>query len=243
MHNGLSGLKSAIVLGSMIVVAGWAGCSANDQEGACSNVTPCGGDLVGDWAVKSSCLRFAGTVDMTRFGLDCTSGSLWGSLQVLANGKWTATPDGRFMDGTHNKGTQTFTLPDACLNVFGTTTTCEALGVVIQGGGFQTVSCKDPYYTPRSMSYGGKEKELDGGTPPSGLGCTCQANVDYFGGMGFITSDPPVNSTYTTSNNELTVSAGGIDYKYSYCVQGNKLTLSPQKTFVDVAGSIILEKQ
>jgi hypothetical protein len=184
-----------------------------------------------------------GTVDLsTSVGVSCTSGavSVSGGTEVL--GKWTATSQGTFTDETHTKGVLRLTLPDTCLMVGSDKLSCDNLGGLIQNAGFLKVECIDPFYDPSSIEYSGRETEPDGTRPLSGLGCTCKANVDYSGGMGAISSSPPVNALYKVANNDITLSGDGVDYVYPYCVDGDQLTLTPPNTFGEVIGSIILKK-
>jgi hypothetical protein len=95
-------------------------------EADCTNVTPCGGDVVGTWVAAGSCLPISGMADMTGFGLGCTAAPVTGTLEVT--GAWTANADGTFIDQTTTSGDSQIELPPACLNVSGTTTTCDRLG-------------------------------------------------------------------------------------------------------------------
>jgi len=240
MHNGLIAFTRVILLASMIVTAG---CNPTTGGGASFSVTPCGGDVVGVWHVRASCLRFGGTVDLsTLVGVSCTSGavSVSGDAEVL--GTLTATSEGRFTDATHTNGNLSLRLPDSCLMVGSDKVYCDNLGGLIQGAGFLKVMCIDPFYDATSIYYGGRETDPDGNRPWSGLGCTCSASINYSGGLGAVSSSPPVNSTYTVSNNEITLSGDGVEYVYPYCVQGNQLTLSPPNTFGSVVGSVVFDK-
>jgi hypothetical protein len=53
---------------------------------------------------------------------------------------------------------------------------------------------------------------------------------------------PSTGDNYTTSGNVLTISGGPEDVKYSYCVSGNKLTLTPQPAKPTMTGTIVLQK-
>src|SRR5215471_16202508 len=118
-----------------------AGVTGAGGAGSCSSVTPCGGDVVGTWTVTSSCLKVTGNVDVMQFGLGCTSVSVTGSLQVT--GTWTAKSDGTFTDATTTAGTEQITLAASCLQVSGTTTTCDRIGGLLQGVGYASVTCTD----------------------------------------------------------------------------------------------------
>src|SRR3954471_4832029 len=49
---------------------------------SCSDVAPCGGNVVGSWTVASACLSVSGSLDVSGFGLGCATVSVTGSLQV-----------------------------------------------------------------------------------------------------------------------------------------------------------------
>ena len=49
---------------------------------SCPNVTACGGNLVGTWAVTSSCLKVTGNLDLSLVGAGCPSAPVTGDLQV-----------------------------------------------------------------------------------------------------------------------------------------------------------------
>src|SRR4029077_8462017 len=86
MRSGLIGLVSALVVASTMTThgcssstggggaAGSAGSSGGGGAGgSCSNVTSCGGNLVGTWAVTSSCLKVTGSLDLSLVGAGCPS--------------------------------------------------------------------------------------------------------------------------------------------------------------------------
>jgi hypothetical protein len=47
------------------------GGSSSSGGGSCTEVTACGGDVVGTWQVKSQCLTFDGLADIAYLGLTC----------------------------------------------------------------------------------------------------------------------------------------------------------------------------
>src|SRR5450755_1519290 len=73
--------------------------SSGGAGGACTNVTACGGDVVGTWTV-SSCLNVSGQLDLS-ISPDC-SAQVTGSLQV--SGTWSAKADGTYTDNTTTTG-------------------------------------------------------------------------------------------------------------------------------------------
>ena len=182
---------------------------------SCSSVTPCGGDVVGTWTVASSCLKVTGQADMSVVGLGCTSAPVTGSL--LVTGTWIANANGTYSDNTTTSGTEQITLPASCLQLSGTTTTCERIFGVLQGLGYDSVSC----------------------TSAASGGCTCPAIVKQTGGLGVLSSDPLTSGNYKTSGNVVTTDDGR---QYSYCVSGNKMTWTPQGTSPTTTGTITFQK-
>jgi len=179
-----------------------------------ANVAPCGGAVTGTWNVTSACLTVSGSMDMQSiFGLSCPTGQVKGSRTVA--GTWTAKSNGTFVDGTTVTGTEQITLPSDCKVLSQAPVTCQKIGTVMQGY-YDTVTCSDA---------------ADGG-------CTCSATVKQTGSMGFVTSDPQTSGNYTTASNTITITQDSS--KYSYCVSGNKLTVSLQGTPA-LAGTIVLQ--
>ncbi len=187
-------------------------------EAQCTDVTPCGGDVVGTWVAAGSCLPVSGMADMTGFGLGCTAAPVTGTLEVT--GTWTANADGTFMDQTTTSGDSQIELPSACLNVSGTTTTCDRLGGALQALGYSLVTCVDA---------------------ASGGGCACSATAEQTGGLAMLAFGAPTSGTYTTAGNVLTTTASS-NSTYDYCVSGDTLIMTPQgpgRTGT-LAGTIVL---
>jgi hypothetical protein len=153
-------------------------------------------------------------MDMTALGLSCASATVTGSLQVT--GTWTAKSDGTYSDNTTTSGNEHLTLPAACLQISGTTTTCDRMGGFLSSAGYASVSC----------------------TSTSNGGCTCSATVNHTGGMGVVNPDASTSGKYTTSGTVVTLDN---EAKYSFCVAGNKLNMIPQGTS-PITGSVVLQK-
>jgi non-reducing end alpha-L-arabinofuranosidase len=180
-----------------------------------ANVTPCGGTLTGTWTVVSACLAVSGSADMqAMFGLSCPTGQVTGSLTVA--GTWTAKSNGAFVDGTTTTGTEQIKLGAECKTLSAAPVTCEKIGRVMEGPYYETASCTDA---------------ADGG-------CTCTVTVNHTGSMGFVTADPQTSGNFTSADNAITNTQD--DSKYSYCVEGKKLTLSFQGTPAAM-GTIVLQ--
>lgn len=174
-----------------------------DMKASCMNVTACGGDVVGAWTVKDSCLALSGMVNIEGFGLICPNPPITGTLKV--SGTWTAMADGTYVDGTTTTGQGTFELPPECLNISGTVTKCSRVGGVLAAAiGFTSIECVD------NMTTGG---------------CTCTATADQAGGMALISAEKPAMGRYMVESNVIAMS-DPIETKYDYCVAGTTLNLS-----------------
>ena len=186
-------------------VQGTGGSTSNGGVGGggfCTNATPCGGDVLGTWTVTASCLTVSGQVALSSLGLNCQSAPVTGSLQVT--GTWTAKSDGSYSDNTVTTGVEQLALPASCLEISGTTTTCDRIGGVLTGLGFASSSCTNA---------------------ASGGGCTCLGTVDQTGWAGVVTLDALTSGKYTASGNVVTLVS---EAKYSYCASGNTMTWTPQ---------------
>jgi len=217
--------------GTRGVTAGSGGDAAGGTGAAqaiCSNVTPCGGDVVGTWDVTSSCLTVRGDMDLSYLGLDrCESVSVTGSLDVT--GTWTAGADGTYSDNTTTTGTETLELLGSCLRISGTCTTCSRIGAALTSVGYASVTCEED---PNS--------EL---SSECGLGCTCSATVDQAGGLGVAPMHPSASGTHTVAGGTLTITAG--EQEYAYCVSASTLTVTPLSTDTTgtLTGTIVLQRQ
>ena len=184
-----------------------------------SNVTPCGGNVVGIWTVTPSCLKLSGNLDITVAGLDpntCKNATITGALQVT--GTWTANANGTYIDRTTTSGDAQIQLLQGCLQVTGTTITCERISGPLTSLGFDSVSC----------------------APAAGGGCNCAATIRQTGGLGLLSGDPQTSGTYTTSGNVITADDTA---QYSYCVSGgNKMTWTPQSANPTTTGTVVFQK-
>ncbi len=213
--------KDAGVGGSAGSTTGGATGGSSDNNGAsCANGTPGGGNIVGSWTVASSALSVSGQLDLTPLGFGCTSAPVTGgSLQVT--GTLTANPDGTFTDNTTTTGTEQCTLAPSCMQISGTTVTCNQMGQAFSGIGYASATC----------------------TSAAGGGCNCTAIVKQNGAMGVLSGYLFTSGTYATSGNVVTTSDGRSSARYSYCASGTTLTMTPQTTSPTTTGTIELQKQ
>lgn len=186
----------------------------------CSNVTACGGDVVGNWTVSSACLTVSGELDLAAIGAGCASVPVTGSLQV--SGTWSANADGTYADGTTTTGNVSFPLSPACLVISSTPVTCEGAGSLLGAAlGYSSLSC----------------------TPAAAGGCSCAGTIHQTGSMGVASSAPTTSGNYTKANNALSLTRdAGEPASYPYCVAGTTLTTTPLSTRPTLTGSITLQK-
>jgi non-reducing end alpha-L-arabinofuranosidase len=190
----------------------------------CTNVTPCGGDLSGTWTVTASCLTVSGSLDMSSAGIDCAGATLSGeTLHVTGSVAFDGTGL-MYTDNTTTTGSGQISLPAACKNLSGTSTTCDRLGTVaVPNMGYDTTSsCVD--------------NSANGG-------CSCTGGVNQQGSIGVVSANPGTNDLYATSNNVLMLLNGHATTNYQYCVSGSTLTLTPLTTGIATTGTIVLTKQ
>ena len=204
-------------------VSGTGGSTGTGSGDTCKAVTACGGDLVGAWTAKSSCLKTSGTADISYLGLACSTAEIAGSIDVT--GTFTVGSDGKFTDATVAKGNDTWALGASCLELSGTKVTCEGVGSVfsstLSSYGYQDFTCANA---------------------PSGGGCTCQGTVNATGGLGLLYSNVASTGAYVLTSNGFSLGTG-LDY--SYCVNGNELTVTPKPGTSDstpYTGTIVLQK-
>jgi hypothetical protein len=206
--------SGGIVAGGGIVATG--GSSIGGAGGAvCSNASPCGGDVVGTWEVTSSCLKVSGALDLSVVGFGCASATVTGSLQVT--GMWIARADGTYSDKTITTGSEEIAVPPACLQISGTTTTCERLGPLLTALGYASVSC----------------------TAAASGGCLCSTTFAQAGGLGLVALDPQTSGRYTTSGDVITTD--GVA-QYAYCVSGNRMAWTPQSASPTTTGTIVFQQ-
>ena len=164
--------------------------------------------------MTSSCLSVTGELDLSLFGAGCDSAPVTGSLQVT--GTWTVNPNGTYSDDTTTSGDEQFTLAPSCLVISSAPVTCDGAANLLTSIGFSSLRC----------------------TSVAGGGCTCSGTVKQTGGLGFVSLAPTTNGNYKTSGNVVTTD----DATYSYCVSGDKMTMTPQSTSPTMTGTIVLQK-
>jgi hypothetical protein len=202
-------------------------------EPSCENVTACGGDAVGTWFAHDtgSCLVVSGTADVSKLGIGCSEALIDGTISVTGN--WTIADDGTFADNATTTAELTMELEEVCLDISGTVSQCDRLGLVMAGAaGLDSVIC-----TNSTITEGG---------------CTCLGTVEQQGAsaypMGF---NARTSGTYVTADNTITVTGtsarpGLAELAYSYCIDEAgfmHVTPTTPTIFGTVAGTIVLQQQ
>jgi hypothetical protein len=107
--------------------------SCGGDGGTCAMVNACGGDIVGEWRITSSCLKVSGT-----FALDgCTQpATVSGSVHITGTASYRA--DLTYTTTGTLTGSESVLYPAACLSAIGVT--CADLNQSVNSGG-ATGSC------------------------------------------------------------------------------------------------------
>jgi hypothetical protein len=213
--GGIFGSGGGAAVGGSLGSGGIGGAGGALCSNGTSNLTPCGGDVVGIWTVTPSCLKVTGELDLSILSLGCLSAPVTGSLQV--SGTWTGNANGTYVDNTTTTGSEQLTLAASCLVVSSVPVTCGAMATLLPILGYSSVSCASA----------------------AGGGCNCTAIVKQTGGLGWLSWNAQVGGTYKTSGNVVTVDDSA---QYSYCVSGNRMTWSPQSTSPTITGTIAFQK-
>lgn len=184
--------------------------------------TPCGGNVVGTWDVVDCPLELTGQVDVTGFGLGCSTGTtLSGSLTV--SGTWKADGTGNVRDDTLTQGSHQFELSAACLEVG--IPGCDAIARPLKNVfGYATVECLD--------------------NPDTG-DCLCTGTFNQKGGLATFTSDPPLTARYTVADSTLTTVDRGVETTFEYCAMDDALVLTPttEGKLGKLVGSLVLQRE
>ena len=183
----------------------------------CSNVAACGGSLVGTWTVASSCLKVTGNLDLSLVGAGCPSAPVTGALEV--KGSFTANADGTYSDNTTTSGEEQFVLAPSCLVISSAPVTCDGAANLLTSLGYATMHC----------------------TSTADKGCTCTGTIAQTGGFGTVSPAPGTSGNYTTAGNLATITGDAGDTKYSFCVSGNTLTVTPQTANPTTTGTIVFQ--
>jgi hypothetical protein len=189
--------------------------------GTCAMVAACGGDVVGNWRITSSCLKATGTFDIpdNPDSPSCTGAPVNASLQATGNISYTAALT--YSSTIVISGTESIGFSGACLTFNGVTVTCDQLNQA-----FATMP-PDPAFSAIHCT-------------AAGGGCNCVVALS-----GMMTNE---SGTYTTSGGTITLtpSGGPPEAGAGYCVKGNQLDLTPPASMMaglTSSGDLTLTRQ
>lgn len=188
--------------------------SGEDSGGTCGNTAGCGGNIVGIWKIKSSCV----TVDPASMMNASCPGQTADTSDLKFAGTVTYAADMTYTTDFKISGTFSVNWPAACLMQKGITLTCAQLTQAIQS---------------RPMMMGDTSGSC---SSASDGGCTCK--------LSLTNEPSGESGTYTTTGSGLltqTPTAGNADTE-AYCVKGSTLTLSPNGD-ANGTGTLTLTKQ
>lgn len=182
--------------------SGAAGTSAAGTSGAAgapctTGYQPCGGDVVGTWAIDHSC-EPPGQVQSA----NSCMGETFDFTKVLSQESWTFAADRSLTLTLAASGPATIVVPDRCLQAMTPPLTCadDSIGAAdvqhttFPGGKLTSPSCNDA----------------------AGV-CTCTLSV--------VAAPASSSGTYATAGSTLTVSAGNSSLSFDYCATETTLKL------------------
>jgi hypothetical protein len=137
------------ILAALLAVSSAVACGGDG--GSCATPPACGGDIVGNWTVTSSCVHLSGTLD---FDQQCTGVPVDANVQYSGMASYTATMTYSF--SLTVTGSETFVFPASCLNG----ATCDQINQQLQS------SPPDGTTSAHCSSAGGG-------------GCSCTASLDW----------------------------------------------------------------
>ena len=209
------GVVALVLTGAL--VSGLSCGGGGGGSGTCAMAGTCGGNVVGNWKITSSCIKASGSLgDST-----CPGATVDGSLSVTGTAAFTA--DASYSLAFVLSGSETIFFPASCLTSNGVTVTCDQLNQV-----FMAMPLDPTTITSIHCASAG------------GGACNCTANLasSSTNESGTYTTS---GGTLTTTSTAGDVSTDG------YCVQGNHLDLTPPANMADptltMSGDITLTKQ
>ena len=112
-------------------LAAASGCNGSGSGGSCGKVQPCGGSVVGEWMISSSCIDPTALNTAIAGALSgvCPTATATAALNVTGNATFTAA--GTYSLTSSEAGTATVAVPPACLMQGGLTLTCAQVGPAI----------------------------------------------------------------------------------------------------------------
>jgi hypothetical protein len=195
-----------------LFVSGCGGASEGEHA-SCGDGSSCGGDIVGNWKITSSCLE----LDQTEMsGSMSCAGLKTKAEDVAISGNVAYNADKTYGARLTVTGNLVLTVPASCLTQQGVTVTCAQLQQSLQmnaaAGGYESASCS------------------------GSNGCSCTMGLvpqEQVSSGTYSTSAGTLTQTET----------GGTPEDSSFCVKGNSLTLSPKGGMSGGSGSIVLTRE
>ena len=191
-------VATRFLLSSLVLAPLVSACGSSSGLGSCGKVSPCGGDITGNWTIKGACVSDATvTMQVAQILPNCpsltataTAVHASGSMSFDANMTYT-------LNETLSSSGQAM-VPPSCLMVAGVTLTCAAADALIQ-----------QYIAANPM--GVQSAHCTGSTT-----CVCDVTL--------APTTTTETGTYTTSGTTVTTtSSTGTVGAADYCVQKNEL--------------------
>ncbi len=194
------------------VVSGCGG-TAEDEAASCGDTSQCGGDIVGNWKISSTCLSLEGASLADTMGC---AGITSEGKDLAMSGTVSYNADKTYQANVTVTGSVVATVPAACLTQQSVTLTCSQLQQGLEASsaesGYQSVVCS------------------------GSSSCSCTMKL-----VPAVQATRGTYSTAGGTLTET--AAGGTPDDSSYCVKGKSLTVSPTGSMSSVAGSVVLSKQ
>ena len=180
-------------IGIVVAMVSGASCGGSDGGGGtCAMANACGGDIVGNWKVTSSCVKVSGNIGDP----DCPTATADATFQATGTASYTAALT--YSLALTLTGTETVHLPATCLIQGGVTFTCDQLNQIF------AANPPDPTITSIHCASAG------------GGGCSCTAQLQpmddnesgtYTTAAGILTTtqsgNPPDSGGYCVKGTEL----------------------------------------
>jgi hypothetical protein len=180
---------------------------AEAAPAACSEFTPCGGDLVGTWASDHAC------TPTTISQVDGCQGETFDATAVVSTTTWTFRAGGTMTIALSAAGPTTVQVTDACLT---------------KRGAGKPVTCTDAsagaLYASEILFQGGK---ASASTCQPGANGICNCTVT------FVADPRSLEGTYSVAGTAVTANLGGDQVTSDYCVSGATLKMRTRPTTVN----------
>jgi hypothetical protein len=153
-----------------VLLGASSGVSCGSDGGSCSTPAACGGTIVGNWLVTSSCVQLMGTFSSSL----CSTATAVASLRYSGQVSYTASMT--YTLSSSASGTEAIEFPASCV-----TTTCDQIAQTVQASppdGITSIHC----------------------SPAAGGGCTCAATLSSESNMETGTYTLSGTSITTTSS-------------------------------------------